>query len=156
MLLTLPKETEKRNDLSVHNIQSVNTFILTKLIVYQWNWNSISCFYFYSEDDYVAQAGYTEKFKTWIIIYHNGTSEWNSPVSFKSSCNFDVTYFPYDEHRCELIFGSPTSDITLMDIVTDERRLEREKGQDRSENVEKEDGDEAFGKFVNLRTKRPA
>ncbi|XP_073253765.1 neuronal acetylcholine receptor subunit beta-3-like [Porites lutea] len=97
-----------------------------------------------NEDDYVAQAGYTEKFKTWIIIYHNGTSEWNSPVSFKSSCNFDVTYFPYDEHRCELIFGSPTSDITLMDIVTDERRLKREKGQDRSENIEKDDGDEAF------------
>ena len=43
-----------------------------------------------------------------------------------------------------------------MDIVTDERRLKREKGQDRSENIEKDDGDEAFGKFVNLRTKRPA
>jgi len=42
-----------------------------------------------------------------------------------------------------------------MDIVTDERRLKREKGQDRSENVEKDDGNEAFGKFVNLRTKRP-
>ena len=55
-----------------------------------------------------------------------------------------------------MIFGSPTSDITLMDIVTDERRLKREKGQDRSENIEKDDGDEAFGKFVNLRTKRPA
>ena len=76
-------------------------------------------------------------------------------MSFKSSCNFDVTYFPYDEHRCEMIFGSPTSDITLMDIVTDERRLKREKGQDRSENIEKDDGDETFGKFVNLRTKRP-
>lgn len=37
-----------------------------------------------------------------------------------------------------------------MDIVTDERRLEREIGQDRSENVEKDDGDEAFGKFVTV------
>ena len=77
----------------------------------------------YSADDNVAQAGYTEKFKTWIIIYHNGTSDWISPVSLKSTCNFDVTYFPYDEHRCDMIFRSLTSDKTIMDIETEEIHL---------------------------------
>ena len=43
-------------------------------------------------------------------------------MSFKSTCNFDDTYFPYDEHRCKMIFGSLTSDVTLMDIQTEEKR----------------------------------
>ncbi|XP_020613156.1 neuronal acetylcholine receptor subunit beta-3-like [Orbicella faveolata] len=89
-------------------------------------------------DDNVAQAGYTEKFKTWIIIYHNGSSEWISPVSFKSTCVLDVTYFPYDEHRCDMIFGSLTSDKTLMDIETEETRVG--KGDDN-------DVDKQFGMY---------
>jgi len=91
-----------------------------------------------SADDNVAQAGYTEKFKTWIIIYHNGSSEWISPVSFKSTCVLDVTYFPYDEHRCDMIFGSLTSDKTLMDIETEETRVG--KGDDN-------DVDKQFGMY---------
>jgi len=83
-----------------------------------------------SADDDVAQAGYKEKFKTWIVIYHNGTSEWISPVSFKSTCILDVTYFPYDQHRCDMIFGSLTSDKTLMDIETEETRVRNGKRGD--------------------------
>lgn len=84
-------------------------------------------------DDNVAQAGYTEKFKTWIVIYHNGISDWISPVSFKSTCSLDVTYFPYDQHRCDMIFGSLTSDKTLLDIETDEVHLETRKGRESDE-----------------------
>lgn len=87
----------------------------------------------YSADDNVAQAGYTEKFKTLIVIYHNGISDWISPVSFKSTCSLDVTYFPYDQHRCDMIFGSLTSDKTLLDIETDEVHLETRKGRESDE-----------------------
>lgn len=87
----------------------------------------------YSADDNVAQAGYTEKFKTLIVIYHNGISDWTSPVSFKSTCSLDVTYFPYDQHRCDMIFGSLTSDKTLLDIETDEVHLETRKGRESDE-----------------------
>ena len=73
-------------------------------------------------------------------------SDWNSPVSFKSTCNFDVTYFPYDEHRCEMIFGSLTADKTLIDIRTDEKRLENHKSdRDAKGTEEHDDDDEEFG-----------
>ncbi|XP_078371361.1 neuronal acetylcholine receptor subunit beta-3-like [Oculina patagonica] len=94
-------------------------------------------------DDNVAQAGYTEKFKTWIVIYHNGTSEWISPVSFKSACNFDVTFFPYDEHRCDMIFGSLTMDKTLMDIETEEMHVRKDEDKEK-EKVKDHDEDEEF------------
>ena len=59
-------------------------------------------------------------------------------MSFKSTCVLDVTYFPYDEHRCDMIFGSLTSDKTLMDIETEETRVG--KGDDN-------DVDKQFGMY---------
>ena len=73
------------------------------------------------------------------------TSDWNSPVSFKSTCSFDVTFFPYDEHRCEMIFGSLTADKSLIDIETEEKRLESHKSRQDAKGAEGQDNDEEFG-----------
>jgi nicotinic acetylcholine receptor alpha-2 len=29
-------------------------------------------------------------------LYHNGKLKWVIPATYKSSCTFDVTYFPFD------------------------------------------------------------
>lgn len=42
------------------------------------------------------------------MIIHNGSVFWPIPTRFKSTCQIDVTYFPYDEQECKLKFGSWT------------------------------------------------
>lgn len=71
-------------------------------------------------------------------------------MSFKSSCSFDVTYFSYDEHRCELVFGSLTPDKTLIDIETDERRVGRHKGHEETTIQEVKNENEEFDTAKNI------
>ena len=61
-------------------------------------------------------------------------------MSFKSTCNFDVTYFPYDQHRCDMSFGSLTLDKTLMDVETEEMNVRQGKDKD-----EENGDDKTFG-----------
>jgi nicotinic acetylcholine receptor len=42
------------------------------------------------------------------MIIHNGSVFWPIPTRLKSTCQVDVTYFPYDEQECKLKFGSWT------------------------------------------------
>ena len=62
-------------------------------------------------------------------------------MSFKSTCNLDVTFFPYDQHLCDMVFGSLTMDNTLLEIETEERHVRKGKDKD-------DDEDEEFGAFI--------
>ena len=42
----------------------------------------------------------------YVVLNANGTVLWPVPVKLKSSCHVDITYFPFDEQRCILRFGS--------------------------------------------------
>lgn len=61
-------------------------------------------------------SGGLEKYKTRVIIEHDGRNAWYSPASFRSTCNIDVTYFPFDEQTCTMKFGSWTFVVTDLDI----------------------------------------
>ena len=52
-----------------------------------------------------------------IVITNNGTVKWMIPIMMKSSCAVDVTFFPYDQQKCHLRFGSWIYDITQVDMA---------------------------------------
>ncbi|KFD56985.1 hypothetical protein M513_02242 [Trichuris suis] len=64
---------------------------------------------------------------TWhtnAIVNHDGTISWLPPAIIKSSCKIDITWFPFDDQKCTLKFGSWTYSgyqINLMPgkVVTD-------------------------------------
>ncbi|XP_046583763.1 neuronal acetylcholine receptor subunit alpha-5-like [Haliotis rubra] len=51
-----------------------------------------------------------------VKIGNDGLVKWMVPIMVKSSCVVDVTYFPYDDQKCHLRFGSWIYDVTQVDM----------------------------------------
>ncbi|XP_069758619.1 neuronal acetylcholine receptor subunit alpha-3-like [Narcine bancroftii] len=64
-----------------------------------------------------AVANFPMNERTKVLLMPNGTVTWNSPVTFKSSCKMDVTYFPFDYQNCSIKFGSWTHDKAIIDLA---------------------------------------
>ena len=43
-----------------------------------------------------------------IIVWENGKCKYGPPAIFQSTCEIDMTWFPFDEQECKLKFGSWT------------------------------------------------
>uniref|UniRef100_A0A336LWR4 CSON004115 protein n=1 Tax=Culicoides sonorensis TaxID=179676 RepID=A0A336LWR4_CULSO len=72
-----------------------------------------------------ADGNFEVTLATKATIYSQGLVEWKPPAIYKSSCEIDVEYFPFDEQTCVLKFGSWTYDggdghyeVTLMTKAT--------------------------------------
>ena len=64
----------------------------------------ICCLYcttHYSADDY--NSGYMQAL---AMVHSNGHVFWPPIVKLRSTCNIDITYFPFDDQICELKLGS--------------------------------------------------
>ena len=54
-------------------------------------------------------------------MYDNGLQFWLCPATFTSTCEIDITYFPFDRQECKLKFGSWTFDVAGVDMQADTR-----------------------------------
>lgn len=56
----------------------------------------------------IGQTGAIYNYDTKVVLNHDGTNYWYAPTEIKSICKIDITFFPFDEQKCPLVFGSWT------------------------------------------------
>ena len=61
---------------------------------------------FFSRDS--ADEKFDGTFQTNVVVTHDGGCLYVPPGIFKSTCKIDITWFPFDDQRCDLKFGSWT------------------------------------------------
>ncbi|XP_012934701.1 nicotinic acetylcholine receptor alpha 1 subunit isoform X1 [Aplysia californica] len=64
-----------------------------------------------------ADGNYEVTLMTKATLHANGNVVWEPPAIYKSSCTIDVEFFPFDEQRCKMKFGSWTYDGDQVDLV---------------------------------------
>lgn len=57
-----------------------------------------------------ADGEYVVTTLTKAVLHYSGKVYWTPPAIFKSSCEIDVRYFPFDQQTCFMKFGSWTYD----------------------------------------------
>lgn len=60
--------------------------------------------------NFSADGEYGVTTMTKAILHYTGKVLWTPPAIFKSSCEIDVRYFPFDQQTCFMKFGSWTYD----------------------------------------------
>ncbi|BHF84059.1 Neuronal acetylcholine receptor subunit alpha-7 [Sparganum proliferum] len=55
-----------------------------------------------------ADEKFDRLYPTNVVIRHTGMMQWLPPGLFKSTCNMNILWFPFDEQTCILKFGSWT------------------------------------------------
>lgn len=66
---------------------------------------------------YSADGNYEVTIMTKAILHHTGKVIWNPPAIYKSFCEIDVEYFPFDEQTCFMKFGSWTYDGYMVRFI---------------------------------------
>ncbi|XP_072041766.1 neuronal acetylcholine receptor subunit alpha-10-like isoform X6 [Amphiura filiformis] len=51
---------------------------------------------------------------TIVKIKYTGAIQWAAPVNFKGQCLLDITYFPFDQQKCDMKFGPWQHDGTEL------------------------------------------
>uniref|UniRef100_T1IUC5 Nicotinic acetylcholine receptor alpha 1 subunit n=1 Tax=Strigamia maritima TaxID=126957 RepID=T1IUC5_STRMM len=63
-----------------------------------------------------AEGNYEVTIMTKAILNYTGYVQWRPPAIYKSSCEIDVEYFPFDKQTCLMKFGSWTYDGYMVDL----------------------------------------
>src|SRR5262245_36775041 len=64
-----------------------------------------------------ADGRFEVSFKANVLLQNNGFIMWIPCTIYKSSCTIDVTYFPFDQQECEMIFSSWTYNADEVNIT---------------------------------------
>ncbi|CAM1330534.1 nAChRa1 (predicted) [Pycnogonum litorale] len=64
-----------------------------------------------------ADGDYAVTIMTKAVLHYNGRVEWKPPAIYKSSCEINVEYFPFDQQTCHMKFGSWSYDGLKVDLV---------------------------------------
>nr|AAB51667.1 acetylcholine receptor alpha subunit precursor [Haemonchus contortus] len=63
-----------------------------------------------------ADSNYNITISTKATLHYSGEVTWEPPAIFKSMCQIDVRWFPFDEQQCHLKFGSWTNSENLLNL----------------------------------------
>ncbi|CAM1306501.1 nAChRa3 (predicted) [Pycnogonum litorale] len=63
-----------------------------------------------------ADGNFEVTLSTKAALDYKGNIAWKPPAIYKSSCEIDVEYFPFDEQTCRMKFGSWTYDGFKVDL----------------------------------------
>jgi len=67
-----------------------------------------------------ADKDFDSRYATNVVVSASGDCLWVPPGLFLSTCKIDITWFPFDEQKCEMKFGSWTYDSSGIDLQLDE------------------------------------
>ncbi|XP_077996027.1 neuronal acetylcholine receptor subunit beta-4-like [Glandiceps talaboti] len=73
-----------------------------------------------------ADGPYDVTMMNMALVYNDGTVFWVPPAIYKSSCQIDVSYFPFDEQHCKMKFGSWSHDGDHLDMEAMSANIEQE------------------------------
>ncbi|KAL1117524.1 hypothetical protein AAG570_003840, partial [Ranatra chinensis] len=76
-----------------------------------------------------ADGEYVVTTMTKAVLHHTGKVLWTPPAIFKSSCEIDVRYFPFDQQTCFMKFGSWSYDGDQIDL----KHINQKIGEDKVE-----------------------
>ena len=57
-----------------------------------------------------ADEKFDGTFPTNVVVTDTGSCTYIPPGIFKSTCQIDITWFPFDDQNCDMKFGSWTYD----------------------------------------------
>ncbi|KAL7640434.1 UNVERIFIED_CONTAM: hypothetical protein RMT77_008709 [Armadillidium vulgare] len=75
-----------------------------------------------------ADEGFDGTYQTKVVVSSDGSCLYIPPGIFKSTCKIDITWFPFDDQRCKMKFGSWTYSGWQLDL-----QLQSEEGGDLSD-----------------------
>lgn len=58
----------------------------------------------------------TSGFTTYVKVRHDGNQTWRAHIIYKSMCNINVKYFPFDDQTCRMVFASWSYDVSVIDL----------------------------------------
>ncbi|KAJ8673122.1 hypothetical protein QAD02_004384 [Eretmocerus hayati] len=116
---------------------TTNVWVEQKWIDYKLNWNpdeygGIKYLYVPSESIWLpdivmynnADGNYEVTLMTKATLMYTGEVYYKPPAIYKSSCEINVEYFPFDEQSCYMKFGSWTYNGAQVDL----KHMEQESG----------------------------
>lgn len=80
-----------------------------------------------------ADEDIDSKFPVNVIVSHDGDCKWMPLGIYVSSCSIDIKWFPFDEQKCKLKFGSWTYDGTLINLTNAEDAMNIDEYQENGE-----------------------
>ncbi|XP_067933037.1 neuronal acetylcholine receptor subunit alpha-7-like [Watersipora subatra] len=63
-----------------------------------------------------AADAFDAKYQSGVRVDYDGSAEQIPPGMFKSTCHIDIKWFPFDQQKCTMKFGSWTYDGTKIDL----------------------------------------
>ncbi|XP_022096252.1 neuronal acetylcholine receptor subunit beta-4-like [Acanthaster planci] len=73
-----------------------------------------------------ADGYYDVRFLVNAIVHYDGTVRWLPPAIYKSSCEINIEFFPFDEQNCTMKFGPWTHESRKVDMVMEQDIVDQE------------------------------